>query len=327
MTTTRTDLNMLFATINNELDLVKDSVKSQLKTGNSLPEPFTEFLNSQNGKMIRPGLVLLSGKAIAPKTTAIHIKIAAIVEMLHNATLLHDDVLDKAQCRRGRTTANKLWGNELAVLLGDLLLSKVLSGCVQLSQPQIVAIIAETTTKMCTGEIIQNIQRLNFELTETEYIDIITAKTAVFFSTCCRLGALASEADEDESQMLAKFGLNAGIAFQINDDLLDITGAELRTGKTLGTDLDKNNLTLPIIHLLNNLNSKQRIKLIEELRNNCISVAELATLMQSSDSFVYTQKKIQLYCQKAVNALEPLKETPAKTALIELAQILIHQAL
>ena len=321
MVTAATNIDTLFAGIESELNQVRDFIRLQLKIDNSLLEPFIEFLNAQNGKMIRPALVLLSGKAVG-QITDIHIRIAAIVEMLHNATLLHDDVLDRAKRRRGKVAANKLWGNATAVLTGDLLLSNVFTCCAKLGRPRIVTILAEVTKKICLGEMLQNAQRQNFDLTEAEYIDIITAKTAVLFSTCCRLGALACNADDNETKALAEFGLNTGIAFQINDDLLDIIGTETKTGKTLGTDIERNTPTLPVIHLLKTVGDKRKIQLTERLVEKSITIAELAALMQDAGSFAYAQNLAETYCRKAIDALATIENSPSKTTLIELVRLL-----
>ncbi|GAG45675.1 unnamed protein product, partial [marine sediment metagenome] len=227
-------------------------VNEQLASCSESVRPLLEHLNTQGGKMIRPGLVLLSYHSVCDqcekKTQYEAVRIAAIVEIIHNATLLHDDVIDEGQKRRGLPTVNSLWGNESAVLLGDFLLSKVFKMCADL-KPRFQKIIAAAAARTCEGELRQIIQKQNWQLSEPEYIDIITEKSAAFFSSCCSLGGLLADASETEARLLTCFGLNVGIAFQITDDLLDIVGDESKTGKTSGSDVDKNKLTLAVIHL------------------------------------------------------------------------------
>jgi octaprenyl-diphosphate synthase len=307
-----------FRLINDELGQVKELINEQL-----LCRPdeigvvrLVEHLNGCGGKMIRPGLVLLAGGAVG-KITYKHIRIAAIMEMIHNATLLHDDVIDEGQRRRGRATVNSLWGNESAVLLGDFLLSKVFKMCTDL-EPQVAKIIATAAGRTCEGELRQIAQRENWQLNETEYIGIITEKSAALFSSCCYLGGFLGGAGEIEVRMLSDFGLNLGIAFQITDDLLDIIGDEVKTGKTLGSDVDKNKLTLAVIHLLGVMDEKGRSAVINSLCNK----AGMVEMLRLSGSLEYAYSKAQEFVAKAIAPLAGLRESDAKEALIETARFI-----
>ena len=276
------------------------------------------------GKMIRPGLVLLCGKCVG-KITEEHIRIAAIVEMIHNATLLHDDVIDEGQHRRGLATVNSLWGNEPAVLLGDFLLSRVLKMCVDLER-RVRRIIADTTARICEGELRQIMnsscaeEDSRYDLSESEYIDIITEKSAVLFSSCCELGGLLSGADENQVQSLAGFGLNLGIAFQITDDLLDIIGDESKTGKTVGCDADKNKLTLAVIHLLRTVDKDRRALCISYIADN--DRKKLTEMLRSFGGLEYAGKRSGEFIAEAIGSLADLKESEAKTALTETAKFI-----
>jgi octaprenyl-diphosphate synthase len=307
-----------FRLINDELGQVKELINEQLlccpdKIG---IRRLVEHLNSCGGKMIRPGLVLLAGGAVG-KITDRHIRTAAIMEMIHNATLLHDDVIDGGQRRRGRATVNSLWGNESAVLLGDFLLSKVFKMCADL-EPQVAKIIATAAARTCEGELRQIAQRENWQLNETEYIGIITEKSAALFSSCCYLGGFLGGAGEIEVRMLSDFGLNLGIAFQITDDLLDIIGDEVKTGKTLGSDVDKNKLTLAVIHLLGVTDEKGRSTVINSLCNK----AGMVEMLRSSGSLEYAYSKAQEFVAKAIAPLAGLRESDAKESLIETARFI-----
>jgi octaprenyl-diphosphate synthase len=258
-------------------------------------------LDACGGKMLRPGLVLLAGAACG-RITPEHIRAAAIVEVIHNATLLHDDVMDEGQKRRGKPTANSLWGNEAAVLLGDFLLSKVFVMGAGL-EPEVIRIIAEAAVRICKGELRQVVQRRNWQLGEPEYIDIITDKSAGLFACCCHLGGLLAGGGQAEIRCLADFGLNAGIAFQIVDDLLDIVGDERRAGKTLGSDFRKNKPTLAIIHLLSQLDAKDGGMVVHELSTPGSNKQDVVELLGRCGSLEYAQGRARWFAGQAVAAL------------------------
>ena len=203
------------------------------------------------GKMLRPTLVLLCGRACGPLNHQHHV-IAAVIEMVHLATLVHDDVLDEAQSRRGGVTLNALHGNETAVILGDLMFSHVFQLCSSLDSQTFGRLISSATNAVCGGELWQLYNRGNYELTEQSYIDIITCKTASLMSLCCHLGAAAAGMPEAACRLFNSFGLNLGIAYQIMDDVTDLVGNEDSAGKTLGTDLVLEKITLPCIHFMQN---------------------------------------------------------------------------
>ena len=313
------------------------------KTAASIPAmaEAISYLRRQvgGGKMIRPALVLLSYRAARPhhdlkkKTHSGGedelIRIAAIVEMIHNATLLHDDVIDEGRQRRKLPTANSLWGNEFAILLGDFLLSHVFEMCTKL-QPEVAKIIAATTRRICRGELIQIIKRQNWKLSEPEYIDIITEKSASLFGDCCRLGAFIAGADETQIRALSCFGRDTGIAFQIVDDLLDIVGDESKTGKTLGCDVNKNELTLSIIHLLATVDRSDRTAVVKTLRTaarNKSAHARIVEMLNSHGSLEYARDRAQAFIGKAIKALGTLEENDATNALIETAEFVAHRVL
>jgi octaprenyl-diphosphate synthase len=323
-----------FKIIKNELDQVKKLINRQLagcsdKIG---IERLFERIGVCSGKMLRPGLVLLSYRAVKnasydgrPKldTTAaasdmdVVIRIAAIIEMIHNAALLHDDVIDEGQKRRGAPTINNLWGNAYSVLLGDFLLSRVFKMCVGL-QPTITAVIADAVTRTCEGELRQTIQSRNWQISESEYIDIITEKSAVLFSSACRLGALLANADEARLQSLGSFGVNLGIAFQITDDLLDIIGDEAETGKTLGRDVDKNKLTLALIHLLKAADDSHCMSCISRIVGG--DKKELIEMLKRYGSLEYVHSRTRQFVAGAIKSLTGLKAGVAKDALIKTAE-------
>jgi octaprenyl-diphosphate synthase len=318
-----------FKLIGNELKQVTEVVGEQLARCPQHNEigRLIGYLKTSAGKMIRPGLLLLCYRAVRGASCEKaaqecagnkHIHIAAIIEMIHNAALLHDDVIDEGQKRRGLPTVNSLWGNESAVLLGDYLLGRVFTMCADL-EPRLQKIIAAATIGTCEGELRQINQRKNWRLSESEYIDIITAKTAALFSSSCHLGALLGGANEKEVDLLSTFGLNTGIGFQISDDLLDIIGDESKVGKTLGSDIGKNKLTLAVIHLLKVVDEKEKSLVISRLDSGRDGKKNLTGMLRSHGSIDYAHGRAQEFIAKAIAALAELKESSAKDALIEAA--------
>jgi len=326
-----------FKLITEELDLVKKLMDEQLtvhipassehKKALKDIDRLLESLRSRYGKMLRPGMVLLAGKCCGTITKE-HIKVAASIEMIHNATLLHDDVIDDGKRRRGQPSVNSLLGNESAVILGDFLLSRVFRICAEL-ETNIAKIVAEAAVRLCEGELRQIAQKRNWQLTESEYIDVITEKSAVLFSSCCHIGGLLSGADKSQIQKLSDFGLNAGIAFQITDDLLDIIGDEKRTGKTPGSDVNKCKLTLAVIHMLKTVDKIKRDELINkylEAGNQPLDMEAFAKILEESGSLEYSRSRAQEYIARAIESLNGLDESQAKNALIETAKFMANRA-
>jgi octaprenyl-diphosphate synthase len=293
---------------------VSDFFRTQLDCPDSRLKPFIDYLKDQQGKMLRASFVLLAGRLFG-RTTSLHIKIAGIVEMIHTATLLHDDVIDSATERRCHATANSLWGANFAVLLGDYLLSRVFVAVASLQRDDINRLLAETSVKVCRGEMLQNACRGDFGIGIEEYLDIIEKKTAVFFADCCRLGAVASDADEQSANRLYEFGLNFGLSFQIIDDLVDILGAEGRTGKTGGRDLLTRTFTLPVIHAFKVLDSPARNELLEVFDSKQADINRIVSILHTSKSIDFAKSCAQQYRQKALLALEHFGPHPAAAEL------------
>lgn len=285
-----------------------------------------EYISARSGKMLRPGLVLLAGRCFG-KVTEQHIQVAAILEMMHNATLLHDDVMDEGQQRRGLPTVNSVCGNEVAVLLGDFLLSRIFRMCTEL-ETRAAKVVADSAVRLCEGELGQVVRKHNWQLTEPEYIEIITEKSAVLFNSACYLGAVLAKADERHARALAQFGLNSGIAFQITDDLLDLIGDESRTGKTLGTDVEKQKLTLSIIHVLRAVNSSEKKSIINsflEKKGAQCDRGALVKLLSRYGSLEYARNRAKEFTAEAIKALSDLERSNAKNALIETAEFMISR--
>jgi len=315
-----------FRPVADQLNKVRNRIYQQLTSHANVGDinGLLEQINSRSGKMIRPGLILLSGRCCG-KITDKHISVAAIIEMIHNATLLHDDVIDEGKKRRGLPTINSLWGNESAVLLGDLILSHVFKMCAQL-ESRVADVIATAAVRLCEGELRQVVQKHYWQLNEAEYIDVITEKSAVLFSSSCFLGGLLAGASEPQAQSLADFGLNAGIAFQITDDLLDIVGDESKTGKTLGSDVDKHKLTLALIHLLKTVDEKEKNNIISSFldrKNSQYDKRALIEILNRHGSLEYARSRAKEFVTTAKQALAGLKQNNFTEALIETAEFMV----
>ena len=271
------------------------------------------------GKMLRPLLVLLSGQACGDINYR-HRVIAAVSEMVHLATLIHDDVLDEAERRRGGRTINDLNGNEKAVLLGDMFISHAYHLCSSLEDQAVARRIATTTNTVCEGELIQLRYRGRYDLTEEIYLDIITRKTASLMATCCYLGAQAARADEEICRSLEAYGKNVGIAFQIRDDILDLIGDEQEAGKTLGSDLLKEKLTLPGIYYLRHCGQEARRGAVQLLRRRLRQdLREFAERLCETGSIDYARRRAGEFIEQAKKELWDFPGCQAPEDLVRLA--------
>lgn len=296
-------------------------VESRIPCVNDLVRHVGRF----RGKMLRPMLVLFSGSA-AGKLTRDHVTIAAVVEMVHMATLVHDDVLDEAELRRKGATINHLRGNEAAVLLGDYLISHSYHLCSSLDSQFCSRTIARTTNEVCEGELLQINNRGQLDLDEKTYYQIITGKTASLCGACCLLGAKLSGADDQAVTRMDRFGRCLGEAFQIQDDILDLVGDVKEVGKTLGTDIEKGKMTLPMIHFMHHA-PRQHRELLQSLleSRDADKVERIRNLIVPSSSISYAQQRASERCEEAVGILESLPESEARRALELAARLVVDR--
>lgn len=235
--------------INPHLYTVEERIRAQAKTFDPAVEGYVSYVCDKGGKRLRPALALLAAGATG-KITSSHVDLAVIVELIHVATLVHDDIMDGAELRRDQPTANAKWGNSISVLLGDCLFAHALRLATGFSNNEICRRIADAAAEVCSGEIIQTQRRYDLKLNTTDYYRIIEMKTAALFSVACELSAFISEAGPVVISALKTFGSKIGTAYQIYDDCLDLAGTEEETGKTLGTDIQKGKFTLPVLLML-----------------------------------------------------------------------------
>jgi octaprenyl-diphosphate synthase len=321
-----TAINSLSQCITHELRAVEDRFNSELASEVRCVNALVRHVSRFRGKMLRPCLVLLTGKACAPTGTVgdAHITLATVVEMVHMATLVHDDVLDDAELRRKGATLNHLRGNEAAVLLGDYLISHSYHLCSSLQSQYASRLIAHTTNQVCEGELLQIDNRNNLELDEKTYFQIIRHKTAVLCAACCTLGASFAGASAEVVDQLAEYGNCLGTAFQIQDDLLDILGDTGTVGKTLGSDVHKGKMTLPMIHFLRTAPTEHRALLRSLLiSRDADKVEQIRNLILPSPSIAYARETAQRLVNQAKQCLSALPVSEPKTVLEMMADFVI----
>lgn len=282
--------------------------------------PLVSHLRHYRGKRVRPVLLLLIGHACGRVGSAHH-TLAAVMEMIHTATLVHDDVLDDATTRRHVRTVNAGWGNQVSILLGDLLFTHAFHLSSTLGDAEVCRWIGETTNRVCAGELRQLTERGNLSLSEQDYFSIIEGKTAALTECCGRLGAWQSGASTGVTNAMSDFGRNIGLAFQIADDVLDLCGDERTVGKTLGTDLGQQKLTLPLIRLLECLPTDESEEVREVIRTaGPAAENRLRPLLVETGALAYAQRRAESLADKARRSLEVLQAGPYRDALEHITQ-------
>lgn len=282
-------------------------------------------LISSGGKRLRPLFHLISAD-LAGYTGDADIEIAGIIESIHTASLLHDDIVDMAETRRGKPTANSIWGNQIVVLVGDFLYSNALKTAVMQKNQQIMEILSSATTRMTEGELLQLTRTGNPDITEEEYIEIISAKTGALISAACRLGALLGGLPERKQDALAHFGMKTGIVFQMADDILDYMADENALGKKLCKDLEEGKITLPLLHLLTAAREEEQEEIKEIIRNfSDEGLARITVLLRKHDSIAVSLKTAQSLIDEAAAELSVFPESRAKDALLAIAAYSLHR--
>jgi octaprenyl-diphosphate synthase len=314
------DLEEVFRLYEQELKIVEDRIKNLFKSHAFTIPLIGNHILDGGGKRLRPLILLLSAE-IADYKGDSRLTLAGIIESIHTASLLHDDVIDGAEIRRGKSPAHSIWGNQVVILVGDFLYSNALRLAVQQKSQRIMEILSEATTRMTEGEILQLIKTGDPNITEGEYLDIISAKTAVLISAACRIGAILGSLPEDKENALARFGINTGIAFQMADDILDYMADEGKLGKRLGKDLKEGKITLPLIYLLKAASDTE----IEEVKNiikdglKKRGLKRILKLFVKYNTIELSLKKAQNFISDAKTELTIFPDSPAKKALFTIA--------
>ena len=316
----------LYTPIEEDLRAVERCFDQELLSRFSVVTALCDHIRRYRGKMLRPAILLLTGKACG-KVGSDHHTLAAVVEMVHVATLVHDDVLDEADVRRQSETVNASAGNIQAVLLGDYLISHAYHLCSSLDSQYAARLIGATTNTVCEGELLQNHHRGDVELSEARYVEIIGCKTAALTATACELGASFAQDDEGVTRAMRTYGYSVGLAFQIVDDVLDVVGMEDQMGKSLGRDFDLGKPTLPIIHCLAHAAESVTSQLSQALtKQTNTDRAMLRQWLETSGSFDYALDVARSHVAEALLALEALPPSEGRSSLRALAEFIIRRS-
>ena len=305
-----------------DMTAVNTLIFEQIQSDVALINQLGVYIVNGGGKRMRPMLSVLAANAVGYQGKD-HISIAAIVEFIHTATLLHDDVVDESDMRRGRETANALFGNSASVLVGDFLYTRSFQMMVKINQMRVMEILSDTTNVVAEGEVLQLMNCNEPDTTEDSYMQVIYCKTARLFEAATQLAAVIRGSDPKIEQALADYGKHLGTAFQLVDDIMDYTADAKEMGKNVGDDLAEGKPTLPLLYAMNNGNEEQRL-MIRDAIQNCTGMDNLDKILEAmhqTGSLVYTQRKAELEADKAINALAPLADSDYKEALIALAHI------
>jgi len=314
--------------LSSDLEEVEKEIKKNFYSDVVLIPDVSEYLSSSGGKRIRPLLLLLSSRACGYSGHKA-IKHSCVVEFIHTATLLHDDVVDGADVRRGNPSANSKWGNEASVLVGDFLFAKSFELMSSEEDTRIMKTMSEACTLLSEGEVLQLINLYNTDITEEEYLKVVFRKTAALIAASCKLGAILSDSSNQIIESFNSYGKNIGYSFQLIDDALDYMGDENETGKKIGNDLIDGNITLPLLHLLSNIDEirKERLKKI---------ILESKVILEDDQSFVlklmdeygsveYTRNLAKRYAENAKTSLSAIEKSENLDSLISLADFIVDR--
>ncbi|MBA6232590.1 MULTISPECIES: octaprenyl diphosphate synthase [unclassified Colwellia] len=316
------DIKNIQALAQKDMTAVNDIIYSQINSDVALINQLGVYIVNAGGKRMRPMLTVLSARAFGYQGEE-HISIAAIIEFIHTATLLHDDVVDESNMRRGRETANALFGNSASVLVGDFLYTRSFQMMTQLGNMRIMDILSDATNIVAEGEVLQLMNCNDPDTTEESYFEVIYCKTAKLFEAATRLAAVIAGQDETTEKAMQEYGKYLGTAFQLVDDIMDYTADAKAMGKNIGDDLAEGKPTLPLLYAMQHGNTQQK-QLIRDAIEHCNGMEhldEILAAMEQTGSLVYTQKKAELEADKAISALHILPESEHKQALISLAHI------
>jgi octaprenyl-diphosphate synthase len=304
------------------LDSVNKGLAAQVASFDPAIAPYAEYALTGNGKHLRPTLVALAAKALG-RVAESHVTVAIIIEMVHLATLVHDDVMDEAEIRRGRLTLAANWGNEVAVLFGDCLFAQALKLAASFPTPDVCRAVASATNTVCAGEILQTQHRRDFERSRKDYFRVLGMKTGELFGLSCELAAFLSGATPSQQAGLRRFGMAFGTAYQVYDDCLDLFGEDATAGKSLGTDLAKGKLTLPVLLAWERATATERAELESMVRAwKPEYLGSVVAMLQRYQTFAPSLEAIQGWLQEAREGLSVVPASEGKAALQALTEYL-----
>jgi len=313
------------APVEEDFEAVNQFVIDQLYSNVSLVESIGHYIVVAGGKRMRPVLVLLSARACGIENDA-HLRMAGVIEFIHTATLLHDDVVDMSTLRRGRPTANSEWNNPSSVLVGDFIYSRAFQILVSLQNMRIMQIMADTTNRIAEGEVLQLLNKHNADATEVDYLRVIHNKTAILFEAAAQCGAILAGAGERMEEALRMFGLHIGTAFQLIDDVLDYEGESDALGKNVGDDLAEGKPTLPLIYAMQNGDDEDASLIAASLKTGGLdSLEEILQIVRSSGGLDYTRGMAKEQVAKAIACLDTLPESSYREALDSMARFSLER--
>ena len=318
--------NIVTSPINDYIIRFEKVYTQSLHSDVKLINTIIRYISRKKGKQLRPRLCLLSAKLCGEPTENTY-RAAALIEMIHVATLIHDDVVDDADLRRGWPSVNRVWKNKLSILVGDFMFSKALTNMIHLKDFDALDILSSTAQRLSQGEIQQIEKAIKKNMTEEVYYQMVSDKTASLFSAACKLGVMTVTEDNDKREALAKFGEKFGLVFQIKDDLLDITGNVEGLGKPAGFDLKKNILTLPLIHLFEKLDSSDSKRVKRQLRNHVkkSELKEIRMLIENHGGIQFAEKQIDRLSKEAQDELNIFPDSVYKDALLAALKFNSHR--
>lgn len=323
-------LDRLTALVSHDLDKVNTTIVERMHSPVELIPQLAGHLIAAGGKRLRPMLTLASAKLCGHQGER-HVKLAACVEFIHTATLLHDDVVDESDLRRGMASANAVWGNKASVLVGDFLFSRSFELMVEDGSLEVLAILSRASSVLAEGEVLQLITANDTATTEATYLEVISAKTATLFSAACRIGAVVADRPKAEEDALETYGTSLGIAFQLIDDVLDYSAKQEKLGKTVGDDFREGKITLPIILAFARGDDEERAfwrRTVEDLdqAQDGSDLKQAIALMEKHNTLADTVERARHYGAEACQALSLFPDTPAKQAMIDIVDFCIERA-
>ena len=313
----------IYDTVAEDFSRVNDLIIRRLSSDVPLVEKIAHYIIESGGKRLRPLLVLLSSRALGYGQDD-HLKLAAVIEFLHTATLLHDDVVDTSDLRRGRSTANAKWGNAPSVLVGDFLYARAFEMMVELKSLAIMEVLSHATAVIAEGEVLQLMNVKNPDVSEEQYMQVIHNKTAMLFEAASHTGALLSQAPPAQEAALRDYGKHLGLAFQLVDDVLDYRGDAESMGKNVGDDLAEGKPTLPLIHAMTNGSEDERSLIRQAIRKGGLEdLPAILAIVESSGALEYTMQRAREEADKARACLTLLQPSPHKEALELLTEVAV----
>ncbi|MEN9434962.1 MAG: octaprenyl diphosphate synthase [Pseudomonadota bacterium] len=320
------NFNAIRQLVAQDMQAVDDLIRQRLYSDVVLINQLSQYIIGSGGKRLRPLLALLVARACGYKGTH-HIDVAAIIEFIHTATLLHDDVVDESDMRRGQETANNVWGNQAAVLVGDFLYSRSFEMMVSIGSMRVMEILSTTTNIIAEGEVMQLLNCHDADTTEQRYMDVIHSKTARLFEAATQLGAVLAEKSAVEEKALAKYGMHLGTAFQLVDDVLDYSASSEEMGKNVGDDLAEGKPTLPLIIALQRSTGEQAQLIRNAIENGGLEhIDAIQQAIRDTEALEYTMDKARTEALLAVDSLQVLPESDYKTALASLSWLAVNRS-